>query len=248
MDKDQTKLPHAYTTLSVVSHGQGALISSLLSDLDKIDNKHFEVVVTINIPEDETPYQNRLFKLSIIRNVKTKGFGANHNAALKLSQWRRCGVVNPDVRIKSLDFDILLDPFENDKVAAIAPIVLSPEGRIEDSARKFPSFQSYVKRVIFGRRNSDFVVQPTCYPVDWAAGMFVVFRQDVFRKIGGFDDRRFFMYLEDADICRRIWARGYQVMINPEISVVHNAQRASRKSLRHLRWHVISAFRYLTGI
>ena len=248
MSIDHKKFLDVYTTLSIVSHGQGSLISRLLSDIDRLQIKNFEVIITINIPEDESPYENRLFPLKIIRNATPKGFGSNHNSAFKISRGDWFCVVNPDVRILSLNLENLLQPFCHADVAAIAPLVLSPEGKIEDSARRFPTFLRYFKRVILRQRSSDFIVQTSSYPVDWVAGMFVVFRRDAYMKVGGFDDRRFFMYLEDADICRRIWANGWQVIVNPTVEIIHEAQRASYRNLRHMRWHFVSAFRFLTGM
>ena len=78
--------------------------------------------------------------------------------------------------------------------------------------------------------------------------MFVVFRREAYQEVGGFDDRRFFMYLEDADICRRLAREGWKVLVNPNVQVIHMAQRASRRNLKHMRWHITSAFRFLTGI
>jgi N-acetylglucosaminyl-diphospho-decaprenol L-rhamnosyltransferase len=234
-------------TLSIVSHGQAYLVRDLLSDLSGLSKKNFEVIITINCPEDESIYHGFSFPLCIIHNDIPRGFGANHNAAFSLSTTKWFAVVNPDIRINSIDFQVLLAPFENPAVAAVAPVVLSSIGGIEDSARRFPTLMRFAKRVLFRWRNSDYKHDATPFPVDWVAGMFVVFRRDAYQEIGGFDDRRFFMYLEDADICRRISLKGWQVIVNPNSKVVHMAQRASRRNLKHMRWHVISAFRYLTG-
>lgn len=43
-------------TLSIVSHGQAPLIKLLLNDLSKLEIRNIEILITINIPEDETPY------------------------------------------------------------------------------------------------------------------------------------------------------------------------------------------------
>jgi N-acetylglucosaminyl-diphospho-decaprenol L-rhamnosyltransferase len=234
-------------TLSIVSHGQGALIRLLLSDLAELPQQNFEVLITINLPEDESPYQGYAFKISIIRNVVPKGFGANHNAAFHhcSSQW--FAVVNPDIRIKTLDVKTLLTPFRNEAVSAVAPIILSPDGKVEDSARRFPTLMRFAKRTLLRQRVSDYEVTETPFAVDWVAGMFVVFRSESYQRVGGFDDRRFFMYLEDADICRRIRRNFGQVIVNPNSKVIHMAQRASHRNLKHMRWHAVSAFRYLTG-
>jgi N-acetylglucosaminyl-diphospho-decaprenol L-rhamnosyltransferase len=238
----------AQITLSIVSHGQSSLISSLLADLAKQEFDNFEVLITINLPEDESPYHGHSFPVRIIRNEMPKGFGANHNAAFINSSTQWFAVVNPDIRINALDLPTLLSPFQNQAVAAVAPVILSSDGKIEDSARRFPTLMRFAKRTLFRQRNLDYEVAQTPFSVDWVAGMFVVFRRETYQEVGGFDDRRFFMYLEDADICRRIGKKGMQVIVNPNSIVIHLAQRASRKNLKHMRWHAVSAFRYLTGL
>lgn len=234
-------------TLSIVSHGQGLLICDLLKDLANL-KQSFEVIITVNIPEDESVFQGFSFPLHIIRNPIPKGFGENHNAAFEYSSARWFAVVNPDIRIKLFSFDALLSPMRQKSVAAVAPIVYSAYGEIEDSARRFPTIFRFAKRVLLRHRKSDYEVQSEPYRVDWVAGMFVLFRREAFRQVGGFDSRRFYMYLEDADICYRLGKDQWQILVNPQVQVVHMAQRASRRNLKHMRWHAVSAIRFLTGL
>lgn len=235
-------------SLSIVSHGQASLIRLLLADLALLPLQDFEVLVTINVPEDESAFYGHPFPLRIIRNVIPKGFGGNHNTAFAESSGEFFVVVNPDIRIYSFDLKELISPFTNQKVAAVAPMVISGEGRVEDSARRFPTFFRFIRRVLFRQRELDYEFDDYPLVVDWVAGMFVVFRSDIYRKINGFDDRRFFMYLEDADICHRLHENGWQVVVNPRVEVTHMAQRASQRNLKHMRWHAVSALRYLTRL
>lgn len=235
-------------TLSIVSHGQASLIRDLLKDLATLPQQNFEVIITINLPEDESAYQGFSFPLRIIRNTLPKGFGENHNAAFEHSSTQWFAVVNPDIRTQSLNFEVLLSPFQRNSVAAVAPVVLSADGKVEDSARHFPTLLRFAKRVLLRQRKSDYAVQSSPYRVDWVAGMFVVFRREAFRQVGGFDARRFYMYLEDADICQRLGKEQWQVLVNPHVQVIHMAQRASRRNLKHMRWHAVSALRFLTGL
>ena len=235
-------------TISIVSHGQEKLIRLLLNDLAQLPHQNFEVLITINIPEDETAYHDYPFPLRIIRNAKPKGFGGNHNAAFAQSTTNWFAVVNPDIRIRSLDFLVLLEPFVNQRVGAVAPLVISGDGRVEDSARRFPTLWRLAKRLLLRQRDPDYKVESSPYPVDWVAGMFVVFRHDAYQNIQGFDDRRFFMYFEDADICRRLKSNDLDILVNPCVQVVHIAQRASRRNLQHMRWHAMSALRFITGL
>ncbi len=237
--------------ISIVSHGQGMLIAPLLADIKRTlhaESALFKIIVTLNITEDEsfiTPFIGDNF--AVIRNNQPKGFGANHNAAFAESNAKFFAVVNPDIRIQTFDYRFLMSTFANDKIAAVAPLVLSANGTIEDSARHFPTFARLLKRVLLRKRNSDYKFDRQPLAVDWVAGMFVVFRKEAYSQVGGFDDLRFFMYLEDADICERLHKKGFVILVNPNIYVTHLAQRASRQNLKHMYWHAISAIRYLTG-
>jgi len=234
--------------LSIVSHGQSALIKNLLDDLSALPHRNFVVIITVNIPEDESPYLTTPFPLTIIRNDSPKGFGDNHNQAFKVSSTSYFCILNPDIRIKSLDFDDLLMPFRYEAVGAVAPLILSPDGKVEDSARRFPNLLRFAKRFLLRVHSLDYCFNSEPKSVDWVAGMFVVFRRNAYEQVNGFDSYRFYMYLEDADICRRLGMKGWSVQVNPSVQVIHAAQRASRRNMQHMRWHVISVFRFLTGL
>jgi N-acetylglucosaminyl-diphospho-decaprenol L-rhamnosyltransferase len=235
-------------TFSVISHRQAMLLQLLLGDLASLKGHAFEVLVTINVPEDEPRFERYPFPIHVIRNQVPMGFGANHNAAFKRSQTDLFIIVNPDVRIYSLDIDKLLLPFQRSNVGAVAPMVISDKGDLEDNARRFPTIFRLIQRLISTKNQLDYNFGETIIDVDWVAGMFVVFRRDVFASIGGFDDKRFYMYFEDVDICRRIQKNGQNIVFNPMVKITHSAQRASRKNFQHLRWHIISAIRYAIGI
>jgi GT2 family glycosyltransferase len=68
--------------------------------------------------------------------------------------------------------------------------------------------------------------------------MFMLLRREAFEQVGGFDER-FFMYCEDFDLCSRLRLAGWQLQVI-EAPVLHMAQRASKKSLRPLLWHLRS--------
>lgn len=221
------------------------IVQCLLTDLKKVDLSHTEVILTINIPEDESPISEfKELPLTIIRNNKPKGFGENHNFAFESTKCDFFMIVNPDIRLIEFNRVALLAPFDDSGVGATAPLVLSPAGHIEDSARRFPSLARLTKRSVFRKREPDYEWSGSPIDVDWVAGMFVVYRSAAFKTIGGFDPS-YFMYMEDADICLRLKKAGWRTVLQPDCSVSHDARRASRRSFRHLRWHISSAFRFL---
>jgi N-acetylglucosaminyl-diphospho-decaprenol L-rhamnosyltransferase len=232
-------------TLSVVSHGQGALLEQLLGDLRALAIQRSEIVVTLNIPEREDFLaQFADLPLRILRNPAPLGFGANHNQAFRTSRADVFVIVNPDIRLPASGFESLIGNL-GEMVGACAPLVVDSAGREQDSARKIPTLGRLLRRRILRDRAADYPLRLGKTPVDWVAGMFVVFAREAFADVGGFDER-YFMYMEDADICRRMRARGWEIIVDPAVRVVHDARRASLRNPRHLLWHLASTRRFLT--
>ena len=230
---------------SIVSHGQLSLVRSFLEDYRALGLHRFPIILTINIPEDESVLGEFLdLPITILRNSLPKGFGDNHNAAFEVFESRFFVVINPDIRLVELRMEVLLSLFGDESIGAVAPIVLDGSGVVQDSVRRFPTVSRLLSRALLGRRSADYVLEEAPVDIDWAAGMFLVFRSSSFRRVAGFDGR-YFMYMEDADICRRLRQAGIRTVACPLVSVIHQAQRASRRELRHLRWHLASAFRFL---
>lgn len=194
-------------SISIVSHRSGALIANLLADLREWLPPESEILITINVKEDESFLAACSdLPITVLRNDVQQGFGSNHNQAFRISKGCLFVVVNPDVRLEVSPFGALERAMTGEPVGACAPIVLSPSGRVEDSVRRFPSLLRLAVRVLLRRRQADYPHDAcTTIPVDWAAGMFVVFARETFAAVAGFDTR-YYMYFEDADICRRLWA------------------------------------------
>lgn len=233
-------------SFSIVSHGQGEMIRNLLSDFQFANLKNYEILITLNLPENESYLDaHSALPFTIIRNTVKKGFGHNHNDAFKRSIGNVFIILNPDIRFKDQDFNHLWLCLQQTKVGACAPLVLSPSGELEDSARLFPSLLTIVKRYISGIKAStrDYDSIRGAMAVDWTAGMFIAFHRETFQLVNGFD-QSYFMYYEDVDICMRLKFAGYKTMVVPQVEVIHDAQRTSRKNIKYLAWHFISALRF----
>ena len=132
---------------------------------------------------------------------------------------------------------------QNPALGVAAPLVVNRQGLIEDSARRFPTPLKILCKAAGGCRGGDYVVgtQPV-YP-DWVGGMCMLFRRDVYRDMGGFDER-YFLYYEDVDLCARIWLKGLSVALIPQVKVIHDARRTSHKSASYLKMHIRSMLRF----
>ncbi len=232
-------------TLSIVSHGQNALVNELLGDVKRMCAPRIELVLTQNVP-DSVPFAagNLECPTEIIVNRERKGFGANHNAAFARCRTPYYCVCNPDIRLPSDVFPTLLDALTDPRLAVAGPLVRSPDGRIEDSVRRFPTAGSLLKKILSNMQTPDYPTDSGSLEVDWVAGMFMLFRSDAYRSIGGFDEA-YFLYYEDVDICHRLHASGKAVVFEPRAEVIHDARRSSRRELRLALHHLASLFRFL---
>lgn len=234
-------------TFSVISHGHGATMRLLLSQMNSEPRlAGARVVVTINIPEEFDPGLYPKLDLVVLRNSSPKGFGANHNAAFAHCATEWFAVLNPDLELNKSE------PFSHMETAAssmeaigvIAPLVTNSQGVIEDSVRANLTPLSLFGRHFLGRRAAPATSKPSRLgaPFYWLGGMCLMIRAEAFRAIGGFD-ARFFLYCEDYDLCARLYRKGYAVAVDSSAHIVHNAQRDSHRSARHLAWHVRSLLR-----
>ncbi len=232
-------------SISVISHNQRDLVSGLLADLDRFTGQPFEVILTVNLPEDRIASPGEFsFPLQVIVNRHPKGFGENHNTAFSHAKGEFFCILNPDIRIPDNPFPQLLDRFREKTVGAVAPLIVSPEGKTENSARRFPTFFSILRKVMQQKEGLDYRTGKAALSPDWVAGMFVVFRETAFRSVAGFDEA-YFLYYEDVDVCARLRRQGWEIVIDPSVSAVHDARRESHRNFRYMKWHLQSMMRFL---
>lgn len=245
---------------SIVSHAQPKLLARLLADLEALelgDNVRF--VITENTVSSESiaiAERSRLAnagRLKTIQNQAHLGFGANHNQAFQRASVlfpdftpQAYIVLNPDLRIaqdviNALGSRIAADP----SIGILAPEVFTSEGVLDDSARYTPSVRRIVRKALFNDRGMFPRTADQPYEPDIISGMCLAFNPQCFRMLRGFDEA-YFMYYEDADICLRTRASGFRVVMEPALSVVHDAQRQSHRDLRMTMVHLKSMARFFS--
>jgi N-acetylglucosaminyl-diphospho-decaprenol L-rhamnosyltransferase len=236
-------------TLSVVSHGHGNLLTSLLGDLDRqAALAGTKVVITLNVAEELAIDTFANLQIVVVQNSVPRGFGANHNAAFKDCATRWFAILNPDLRIDEAEPFSSLIRFAATvpKVGVLAPRIIAGSGELEDAVRTNLTPLSLLLRPL-GHRGDVTPDLPTRRgkPFYWLAGMCLMFDAAAYRQVGGFDER-LFLYCEDYEICARLYASGYALAVDLRSKIVHDAQRDSHRSLKHLVWHLTSLLRVWT--
>ena len=221
------------------------IVKSIASIHQNNGTQPFNVFVWDNNSDDNVNQIKNLYpdtELFVSRN--NVGFSKGINQLLEKSSSEYLVFLNPDTEVinnnlldKSINF---LEA--NPDVGVIGPKVLNGDSTIQGSARKFPTPLTS----LFGRtslltklfpRNSISAknictINNSCIDpieVDWVSGACMFARREAIEAVGGFDER-FFLYWEDADLCRRIWDAGWKVIYYPEIEIYHFVGKSSNFS------------------
>jgi len=198
-------------------------------------------------------------RIEYIFNNTNLGFGKAHNIALKRSIEENIPyhlVLNPDVYFEGGVLEELYNFMENNPdVGLVMPKVLYPDGTLQYLCkllptpldlfgRRFLNFGPFKK--IVEKRNEIYELRFTGYDkimeVPYLSGCFMFIRTEVLKKVGLFDER-FFMYLEDTDLSRRIH-RVAKTVYYPYVYIYHEYGKGSYKSLKLLYYHIKSAIKY----
>lgn len=239
-------------SISIVSHGHGQYIEELIGDLVRLNRSDIEVILTLNLPETfNFDFPALPFDLRVIKNERIKGFARNHNSAFSISSGENFVILNPDIKLCSDPFDVMLSTMKENPDSICAPLIVNKQNKIEDSARNFPSPILLVKRLLsrifnFSMPVEIFAEKGDVIMPDWVAGMFMVIPREIYSRLHGLSER-YHMYFEDADLCARARLAGYQILVNQRVSVIHEAQRDSHRKLRYLSWHIQSAIKFFTS-
>jgi N-acetylglucosaminyl-diphospho-decaprenol L-rhamnosyltransferase len=236
-------------SLSIVSHGHRDYIASLLTQLAALPRSDFEVILTLNMPEPLPVELATLpYPVHLVVNDKPRGFSANHNAAFALSSGEVFVILNPDIKLLEDPFTSMLSLLKDNGTCICAPLIVSKEGVIENSARNFPSPYLLLRKL--SGRIFKYSLAPEAVPEDdavlmpdWAAGMFLAVRRDTYTMLNGFNEN-YFLYFEDVDFCARARLAGCRILVCKHTRVIHEAQRDSHRKLRFLLWHLESAFKF----
>jgi N-acetylglucosaminyl-diphospho-decaprenol L-rhamnosyltransferase len=237
----------------IVNYASWPLSLRCVGSLYATGYEDFDVVVVDNdAPEPpELPYPAR-----VIRNKHNLGFARACNQGISASEGELVVLVNPDALVEE-DFFRRFEAFfeENPGVGVASPRVLDADGRVQLTARRELSMisgllgrTSLLTRLFpsstLVRKQFPAVTELTApTPVDWVSGACMVVRRRALDEVGLLDER-FFMYFEDADLCRRVREAGWAVYYLPGIEVRHEAGGSTRSRPRAVwRLHK-SAFLY----
>ena len=188
------------------------------------------------------------------------GYGRGHNIALRQTLYDKMSpihiVMNADVHLEPEIIDnIVAYMCQHTDVAMLMPKVYYPNNKIQYLCRLLPTpidlfGRRFLPKRFMRRRVERLEMRHTDYnkiiEVPHISGCFMTIRTEVLEKSGLFDER-FFLYLEDVDLTRRISKWG-KTIFYPKVHIVHKHNRGSYSSFKLLMRHITSAYKYFRKI
>jgi GT2 family glycosyltransferase len=231
-------------------------ISCVLDSLEQSSERP-HVYLVDNSPESMRMPAFAAHWITYVKTEQNKGFGAGHNLAIESikgkSQYHL--ILNPDVRFGPEVLSVLKNFMDTHPgVGVVMPRILYPDGSEQRLCKLLPSPVDLIVRR-FGREWLQRVfrkglmryelrdVDMSCArEVPSLSGCFLLVRTEVLKEVGGFDER-YFMYMEDVDLCRRI-GEVSDVVFYPGVSIYHEYEKGSYHNPLLRNYHLKSAFKY----
>jgi N-acetylglucosaminyl-diphospho-decaprenol L-rhamnosyltransferase len=208
-------------TVVCVTYKSRALIESLADTL-----RPFPHVLMIDNGSDDgtaSAVRRLLPHARIIQRSDNGGFGKANNEAMAEVRTPLALLLNPDCDIKPDGLLTLMDTLRRYPSAGM----VAPQ-----SWRENQKPQKCFRRAFYdlSPRAPYRVADATC-SAQWLNGCCLLLRTDVFRQIGGFDER-FFLFYEDDDLCLRMRKAGFECLFEPTANAWHVGGASSAPSVR----------------
>jgi GT2 family glycosyltransferase len=203
----------------------------------------YEVIVIDNASSDGTTdaIRRQFPDVRLISNDENRGFAGANNQGFEKAAGRYVFFLNPDTIVRPGSFDILLDFMEDHPdVGACGPRLVFEDGRIQKTVRCFPTFAGALHRHtifktlgIFRPAYRKWLMRDFSYnlttEVDQTIGAALMVRRSALDSAGRMDEKNFFMYYEEVDLCYRIKRAGWRVMFVPDARIIHLGGRSAEQ-------------------
>jgi GT2 family glycosyltransferase len=242
-------------TVSIVAYNNNVqhLKAAIESSLDTRLN--IKLYLIDNSPQDQLRALAQYPNCEYIFNNENLGFGKAHNIALRrsLSESKYHLVLNPDIYFEGGVLEKIFEYMEmHADVGQLMPKILYPTGDVQHLCKLLPSPMDLFLRRFFPwfpgatERNRKYELLDSGYDkvmnIPYLSGCFMFLRNSALREVSFFDER-IFMYIEDADLTRRIHQR-YKTLYYPEVHVYHHYHKGSYKNFKLMLYNVHGAFIY----
>lgn len=224
MDEGTAKMETFPTVWIVILNYNGAQITlNCVDSVLKVDYGNFRVIVVDNASTDDSVLRfKEAFtdpRLELLVNSENEGYAGGNNRGIEKALAAGADyifVLNNDTIVEPTCLAPLVDAMERDRKIGVCGCPIVNLG-YESDPNLGQGISLYTATTSHRRHRRE-----ACQPVevDYICGAAIMFRAEMIRRIGMFDER-FFLICEDSDICLRARESGYRVCFVPGRGVRH---------------------------
>jgi GT2 family glycosyltransferase len=220
-------------SIVIVTHnGRELALTTIESALAHLGDASVEWVVVDSGSSDGTPdaIEERWPAIEVTR-LDNVGFAAANNVGFAGCRGRYVLALNPDTEVRWGRFGALVAAMDADPGIGAASVIQEESDGSFQSIRRDPSVLRALGEAVWLRKLpglhtwQERELDPRAYEeertVDWLVGAVLLVRRAALADVRGFDER-FFMYSEEADLCRRIRESGWMVRHLPVMCILHH--------------------------
>jgi len=182
---------------------------------------NYEIIIADDQSTDATAELDKFVEgINICRTKENLGFLKNCNNAAAQARGKYIMFLNNDTTVTEGWLSSLVDLLENDADAGMTGSKLVfPDGRLQEAGGIIWSDGSGWN---YGRGDDPMDHQYNYVrEVDYISGAAILIRSELWKQIGGFDERFAPAYCEDSDLAFEVRKAGYKVVYQPLSTVIH---------------------------
>ena len=231
-----SRTPLIDLSVIILTHNTRDLVRTALQSIyERTREIQYEVIVVDNASTDGTPemMESEFPDTRYLYNRQNIGFTKGNNQGIRISSGRYILLLNSDTEIINGALDKMVKFMdERPDCGVMGCKLLNPDGSIQYSCRRFPSYQtalfnrySILTRLFPRNRFSQSYLMSSINheeirEVDWVSGAALLARRRAFQEIGLLDED-FVIYSEDVDWCYRMHEAGWKVYFYPDAQIYH---------------------------
>jgi len=176
-------------------------------------------------------------EIKLIVNTTNKGVGPARNQGMRYAKGEYILILDVDTIVQPGTIDKLIEEMDKKPDVGLAgPKLISPNGQMQYSCRKFPTLISKILRQLPEKWGSLFLEKEELRTwnhnrtrfVGYVIGACQLIRKKAMEQVGFYDERIFYGP-EDIDYCLRMWKEKWKVLYVPSAVVVHDEQRITKR-------------------
>lgn len=244
----------------IVNWNSGTQIRDCIDSLQaSIAKGQVQVIVVDNGSTDGSDLGLEQEGVSVLRTGANLGFARACNLGAAQGRSPFVLFLNPDAAVYPDTLDYVLSFMCDSRNASVGVCGVQLEeesGHIARSCTRLPTTGSFLVHALgldrFVPRLGFFMAEwahDTDRSVDHVIGAFYLIRRELFDKLAGFDER-FFVYLEDLDLSKRVKDEGYSIEFLTKVKAFHKGggtsdQVKARRLFYSLRSRILYAYKHL---